>query len=176
MIESRRPEVVARCCLGSMHLEGCEVDWSELLKTGGAITGTVLGIWNLIAASLTGVTIERRPANVLIANTGRRPVCVDVIGFIQPAQWEPRRACIELQSVEEIGLPRPIDPWRSVTYELDLRAHLESSFDPKARTYWFAHMENGAIATTVPWYRPYALWRVRRVVRAAHRDDPFFYR
>jgi hypothetical protein len=149
------------------------IDWPELLKAGGAFVGTALGVWNFVAAMRTGVVVYRGPASLLITNTGRRPVCVDAIGFIQAGRWEPYTAGLDRSSVDEPDLPLLIEPWRSASLTPDLRAHLEVNYDTAVRTYWFAHLEHGATASTVPWYRPDHRWRLRRSVRRAYLEDPF---
>lgn len=149
------------------------IDWPELLKTGGAAVGTVLGVWNFVASVRTGVVVYRGPTSLLITNTGRRPVCVDVIGLIRVGEWEPHRAGLDRGSIDAPDLPCLIEPWRSVPLSFALRADLDANF-VAARTYWFAHMEHGAVGATVPWYRPDHRWRVCRLVKQAYREDPFF--
>jgi hypothetical protein len=149
------------------------MDFFEALKTVSAFLGTGLGVWNLWGSRWSGVRVDRRPSAIQITNTGARPVYAAFVGFIQPVDWKPTRAAVTTSRIQDPGFPYTIDPWRTLTLTLDLAVVLSEGWDPKIRTYWMVHMENGAFFTTIPWYRLYAHWKARREMRRERAENPF---
>ena len=148
------------------------MDWAEISRTLAAWAGLGLGLWNLISPRWTGVIVRLASGSspgIHVTNTGGRPIFVRALGWTAAPDWSPHDVPLSRHAgaIAKAAEFAEVVPWRSVTFALHRRTYLVAGFERAERDlFWYVHLENGAVFTTLPWHRCIAYLKLRRAMRA----------